>query len=456
MNSNVTDLKPRLLRRHGYVPLVICAFLLTYRLTLAGDGSAEAQNRPQPVRSLADSLKRASATTTQLHIFYVHGMAAAGPGHSDSQPLRRSICSYWHDCVSPEGDYDGREYADKDRFALNAPGPQLSYLVEPVWRTNPVGSSSEEWNASAPFVDHWKIARKSGPTIYVDEINWWPLVFALKCRQIVANDASLAGPAAAYIDVCASSKPDAKNPGRYISYAWIGPSDASRLKAMPKRGALINRGLKNYILDWGFSDALIALGPERPLLLEGIRLLVLKSVKVNADGRRGDAAAAIPDQEFVVVSHSLGSYLMFSALDLTETVPPSNPQWKVEFERILGRTSIAYFLANQIRLFELAKLDAIDNGNMRQHLELWGKLRREYLASQPGALGAQSAAEIVAWSDPSDLLTWDLPQIPDVDVENSHVKNAIHWLWLFESPSKSHGNYDLNHKVIRVMLKPST
>jgi hypothetical protein len=76
----------------------------------------------------------------------------------------------------------------------------------------------EGWNASAPFVDHWEFLRKdTAPTIYLDEINWWPLVFAVKCRQIVAQDAELVGPSDALIKKCSSLKAD-KEPGRFISY----------------------------------------------------------------------------------------------------------------------------------------------------------------------------------------------------------------------------------------------
>jgi hypothetical protein len=46
----------------------------------------EPSSPPQSVTSLGDSLKRAQFK--QLHIFYVHGMAADGPGFSESEVLR--------------------------------------------------------------------------------------------------------------------------------------------------------------------------------------------------------------------------------------------------------------------------------------------------------------------------------------------------------------------------------
>jgi len=291
-------------------------------------------------------------------------MAADGPGYSDSADLRKSICKFLKDCTTAAGQFDGSEYADKGKFALNAPPPRLSYLGEPVWSSTQFDGSYVEWNAAAPFVDHWKLVRTSAPTIYVDEINWWPLVFALKCREMIAKDAALVGPSAKYIDACTALKPDLKHPGR--SYLWITPSGAQGLKAMPGRGARINRSLKNSVLDWGFTDAVSAVGPMRTLLLDGIRQLVLKSVNVAADGSRQDAIGPTRNQEFVIVSHSLGSYLIFSALGLNLAEPDTSTmkQWKGQFETILSHTSMVYFFANQLRLLELANLDVITSGNM--------------------------------------------------------------------------------------------
>jgi len=418
-------------------------------LSAAGGQTASSHSQGGQVTTLADSLAR--TLNTQLHIFYVHGMAFEGPNHSDSALLRKSICKFLRDCTTPAGEFEGREYADRNTFALNAPPPQLAYLGQPIW-------NGEEWNAAAPFVDHWKLARNKAPTIYIDEINWWPLVFAVKCRQIIAKDAELIGPSATYIDSCSSSQPDTKTSGRYLSYPWIDASEAQRLKALPARAALLNRKLKDYVLDWGFTDAVLAVGPMQKLFLEGIGQVVLKSVRVAADGSRGSAVEPAPNQEFVIVSHSLGSYLIFSALDLdlNKLGNSQMKEWKVEFERILGRTSTVFFFANQLRLLELANLDITNTTNIVEHLETWGKLRRRYLDSlNVPNRNALAPPQIVAWGDPSDLLTWNVPELTTVVVKNQSVKNAAHWFWVLESPTGAHGNYAMNKRVIRAMLKPT-
>ncbi len=423
-------------------------------IPIASWGQAAPAASSSQTTSLGDSLQRGDGK--QLHIFYLHGIGSDGPGDHDSLALRQGICDFVKDCIIYAGEHDGTEYADQDEFALNATPPPLKYLGQEVWRKDHSADSSEEWNAAAPFVVHWKLARyHRAPTIYVDEINWWPLVFSLKCRQIVENDAALVGPAADRIKLCSRKEPDKTEDGRFISYDWIPTEDAPRLLALAHRGALVNRRLKNGILDWGFSDAVLALGPLRTYLLDGIRQLILKSVAVSPDGIRGGSATPRDDQEFVIVSHSLGSYLIFAALDIgPATLKTSTFKLGNAFEEILKRTSLVYFFANQLRLLELASLDGASDKNLVTHLEDWGKLRCEYLTPSAGTAQPCARPKIVALNDPSDLLTWTVPeQIASVEVQNVMVKNTRHWFWLIASPTKAHDNYAKNKSAVGQMLK---
>lgn len=421
----------------------------------AAPAQAPAASQPtKPHTSLADTLRRAG--NKQLHIFYVHGIGSDGPNDYDSWALRKAICSFVKDCTTSAGELDTkqREYADQDEFSLTAPPPTFEYLGERVWR------SADEWRAAAPYVVHWKLertARSEGQTIYVDEINWWPLVFSLKCRQIVRSDAELVGPNTDRIKLCSRLEHDPADPTRYISFDWIPKEEAPGLLKLASRGALANRKLKNGVLDWGFTDAILALGPLRTYLLDGIRQLILKSVAISPSGLREAPTARRADQEYVIVSHSLGSYLIFAALDINSASPKATDAEEAEnpFGHILERTSLVYFFANQLRLLQLANLDgrSNDTNNLANHLELWGKLRCDFLKAQADSSGTCARPQIVALNDPSDLLTWTVPKISSVDVSNIVVKNARHWLWLFESPTKAHDNYATNQNAIGQMLK---
>src|SRR5262249_48886412 len=112
-----------------------------------------------------------------------------------------------------------------------------------------------------------------------------------------------------------------------------------------------------------------------------------------------------------------------------------------------------YFFANQLRLLQLASLNQASDKNLVTHLESWGKIRCDYLKSQPGAPQECEPPRITALNDPSDLLTWTVPSLPNVEVKNVTVKNATHWLGLVENPTPAHSNYARDKKVIQEMLK---
>ena len=329
------------------------------------------------------------------------------------------------------GEPDGRrQYANAADFALGA--PPLSYFDDRIWRT------TSDWRAAAPFVDHYKLVLKTTSnrttTIHVHEINWWPLVFSAKCRQIVAKEAPLVGHGDKYFRMC--SAPPVPDGDSFRSYTWISDADEFRLPWRGPSAAPINRGLKHGLMDWGFVDALLAVGPMYEYLVEGIRELVL------------DCFDSSKKQEFVIVSHSLGSYLMFSALGVQSESKglKTSPDPEDQFEKVLSETSHAYFMANQVGLLELAHLNDTRNSNLMANLRRW-KL-------------ARSDAQLVAWSDPNDLLTWLVPEprdptAADVIPSNLPAKNATTWLWLLANPLAAHVNYDKNKQVLRAMIPKS-
>jgi len=400
-------------------------------------GPVAAAPEAQGPASLDDSLKRAETGKTQLHIFYIHGMGidtskgnAGTQNFEVSEPFRKSFCKRIG-CATNE--LEGRTYANERDFAPDAAPPSLSYFREEVWKRN-----SNDWRAAAPFVDHYKLVSKNGTTIYVDEINWWPLVFSAKCRQIVAKEAALVGLDKKHFDNCAAKTlEDPNNRNRFRSYTWITRNDIQQRHHPWPKPAALNGSVKRDILDWGFADALLAVGSMQEYIVEGIREVVLASVTPSEN------------QEFVVVSHSLGSYLIFSALDLQSSpqgVAPSD--WESRFDKVLSQTSQAYFMANQVRLLELADLENNKQGGLIMHLGRWSDLR---------AQAHQDPPQIIAWSDPDDLLTWQAPDPArnDLSVQNRPANNATRWFWLLENPAKAHINYEQNKHVIQAMVPKS-
>ena len=68
----------------------------------------------------------------------------------------------------------------------------------------------------------------------------------------------------------------------------------------------------------------------------------------------------------------------------------------------------------------------------------------------------ENEPQIVAWSDPNDLLSWEVPDLSKegINVVNLYPKNATRWLWLLEMPLAAHDNYAKNKSVIRALLNP--
>src|ERR1700751_1625592 len=364
-------------RGFGALTLLLLFFLVDPFLVQ----SASLNPPPQKSDSLGDSLRHSEGK--EIHIYYIHGIGSDGPNDYDSLALRRSICVYLRDCTSlagtPIGEWD---YADQDQFRPDATVPELEYMDELVWK------SADEWRAVAPYAIHFQLTRTDGQNLYVDELNWWPLTFSLKCRQIIASEASFVAPSKARIETCSRREPNPAVPQRFKSYDWITPAEATRLSHLPSNGARANRALKTGLIDWGFTDAVLALGPLRPYILDGIRQLILKSLADSSAAGVSDATTRQPvDQEFIIVCHSLGSYLIFAALDVNQTsVKTSTVQQSGNrFDQVFERTSMVFFFANQLRLLERASLDGPSDRNLATHLESWGKLRCDYLKSKPDA-----------------------------------------------------------------------
>lgn len=453
--------------------------------------AADPNNAPASLTSIGDALN--APDHHPVHILYVHGIDQVGAG--DSALLRTSVCKKLNLCAAGDWKNAGVEFADKGEFADGAPPPALMYLGSPVW------NNQEEWHAAAPFVVHWEIhLRRHAALLILDEINWWPAVLALKCRHIVASEAYLAGPDRNLINVCseqASQEPDGL--GRF--FPWIPAEDAEKLAAVQPRGALVNRKLKASLVDWGLSDVLLTTGPMSGILRDGIRQLMAKSAAFDPNAAGGAGAGDAPgsynwraqlnsgaklDQEFVGVTHSLGGYLLFNVLT-TENADATDPQLAAAeaqraaaensaIEYIFGRMSLVYLLANQLEMLEItnleegpANLPAAFNSrglaapppppptnpaaNFRSLVDHWQDLQTEFQAAlDPNDAAARRKLQVVAWSDPSDGLTWRVPRIGNVDVVNLYAQNAPHWFWLFESPSKAHSDYAENKDILRVMF----
>ncbi len=455
--------------------------------------AADANSSPKNLRSIGDALD--SADGHPVHILYVHGIDQVGAG--DSALFRNSICTRLRLCAVSDWKNAGVEFADKGEFSPNVQPPTLAYLGSPVWNT------ADEWHAAAPFVVHWLVhLRHHSAVLVVDEINWWPLVMALKCRRIITSEVYLAGPDRELLQVCSErSMQDPDGLGRF--YPWITADEAAKFAKVHPRGVLINRSLKANLVDWGLSDVLLAVGPMGGYMRDGLRQLMAKSAAFDPNEAGGPSGGSSGeetydwksqlshdtklDQEFIGVTHSLGSYLLFNTLNTDFSDAGGQNPSTAEAARktaeesamryIFERTSLIYFFANQLEMLEITNLETgavtpasvfqsrgplapepmvptNDAANFRSLVNRWQQVQSNFQAVlHPGDETARERIQVVAWNDPSDVITYRVPRIGNVDVVNLYVQNATRWFGLFESPTKAHGNYAKNKDVLRTMFE---
>ena len=468
-------------------------------VTLAA-GCAEAQMPSEPplvgVRSINAVLDKHPGQ--DVHMVLVHGIRTDDPNTWDG--FRAKICGHLsaaHRCKSgsqPSGPVF-------ERLILQDDWPRGYFLSNPIWKTQ------EQWRGSQPFIEHYTYDLQDGGHLILDEVNWWPLVLALKCQFIVPNDTDLVGPDADNVTHCQADAATHR-------FGWLSQEDAQNLlKARPASGGApkINKAIKTAILDWGISDSVLSLGTMKTLLRDTIRcsfddiVYPAKRAVGNGSGRAQEywcdtagrrsqgltnqalkepaapvSALNVQGDNFVVVSHSLGAFLLLDTFAASAAeasygnaaglcpAAPEAAQAAVKTEETqrsanenapssqslclaLRASSNLYFLANQFVLTELGRAQGIEYPTsgagapakpFTDALTLWAQVP----AAQP--------RQILAFSDPGDLLTFKVPSLgSSAKVFNAYPNNKwFHWFGFFEDPVVAHQGYLTNDKVLQVMF----
>jgi hypothetical protein len=384
-------------------------------------------DRLADTRSLGDLIRGA---TKPVHILYVHGMMASGAG--DSVVFQQSLCRHVAGlCVA-----GALPAPTRRRLDLGETPPGLTYLDQPIW-------TAESWAAGAPFVERYRYPARPGlPEVIVDEVNWWPLVFPLKCRALLLPEAGLAGADRKRLNLCAALDAEGRPlPAPYR--AWITPAEIAAALARPSPiggAAWLNGLAKTNLMDWGLSDAVIALGPMRTYLRRTID-------EAFAYAEVDDAGQAT-DDDYVLVAASLGSFIVLDA-------------WSNDAgaRRMLDHTAYVYLFANQFALLELARLGqsgptlaltaetsaaATPAASPMEALRLW--------SATPRALAAPTVRQVIAFSDPSDALTFRVPALPGAKVVNVYDRNGFDFLGFAADPLAAHVGHAGNSAVLDVMI----
>jgi len=378
-----------------------------------------------------------------VHIVFVHGMGADGPGAA--QQFMAGLCRYAPVTCPARGNF---QRAQRFPIDLGDWPDKATVMGQPVWR------QAADWAAGQPFVDRYVFPRAGAAPVVVDEVNWWPLLLPLKCRALLAPEAQLSGIDRAHLDLCLRHD-DPYHP-------WLTRAEYNVALEGPRvsgGGALANGALKQQIMNWGLADAAIALGPMRSLFR--------KTMNAAFDFAARYDGHDVADQEFVVVSESLGSFVVIDAAANTDGESP-------RAQAIVTRTSDLYFFANQFRLLELGRIAGLPSpagtGNLQlqpalpapprerspmEMLQDWATPMAGLIAEAP-----PRPKQVIAFSDPSDLLTFTVPQLRNPDgseaaiVVNVFDRNEISWFGLVAQPIKAHTGHSGNDRVLQCIFQP--
>jgi pimeloyl-ACP methyl ester carboxylesterase len=221
----------------------------------------------------------------------------------------------------------------------------------------------------------------------------------------------------------------------------------------PYTRARLNARFKDGLIDDCLPDALIYQGVARDAMQLRMREAVLQVLS--------EARAEVP---LVVVSHSMGSKLMFDTL-LRMTEEPAGSTAAIVALQAVQRLRFLVMAANQIPLLSLADQQmnqspaGMTPSAAAVHAAAAPPDSLQQLLRKRQALLQRAARDqrltLVAFTDPNDLLSYTLPPEPyaqdGVTVYNILVSNALTWLNLLERPDTAHLEYLSNPDVGRLI-----
>ena len=210
--------------------------------------------------------------------------------------------------------------------------------------------------------------------------------------------------------------------------------------------AYLNGYGKSAILDDLLSDATLYIGDEGGRRIrEAVEDALLRAL--STDGTtlaqlEAGAVATSKSEPLFVVSESLGSKIIIDSLQELET----NKKAAEFAKNTRSHTGALFLLANQVPLLNLGARGNSTSGTPDAYAHLKAFATARTSSRQEHSL-AQVPIHIVAFSDPNDLLTYQLPKDSlsrdDAIIINIIVSNDATYLWLIESPAAAHENYIL-------------
>lgn len=266
-----------------------------------------------------------------------------------------------------------------------------------------------------------RIAPLAGGTVRFTALVWSPLTAPLKQR--LAYDAT-------------GTPNDCSQP------------DNTEANCKPKR-AHFNGLIKDRLMNDCLSDTMIYEGFNHQAIRGAMVQTVLRVIG-EQDARNGGNPGPL-----VVVAESLGSKLVFDALNYMLARPKNDPL-ALAGQRAAERLAQVFMAGNPIPILGLA--DEPGNKPLVQ-VQLVDSLQRFLVLRRSARLEqrkAMSKLKLVAFTDPNDLLSYRLLRrdyvSADVDLANVLVSNRTTYFGLLEDPLGAHLGYWTNPDVDRLIV----
>ncbi len=205
----------------------------------------------------------------------------------------------------------------------------------------------------------------------------------------------------------------------------------------------------------------------RPSVQAGLCLMI--NGKPSRDGKT--CRSADYDEKTVIITHSLGGYMLMDAVD-DELRREKAGAAKSAAHKILENTQFIYMMANQLALLDLSTLDGYPrklesspiSGVVPQNFaQRWNAIKLKFpVASTEPDETPSVKRQIVAFSDPNDILSWRLKpynlELPhsewgSVELTNVYMSNGEFSIpLLFSLPTDAHGGYFVNPTVMDMLV----
>jgi len=337
--------------------------------------------------------------TESVNVLMVHGMGAEKNQEPKELILR----------ISSRLQLEEVESIPAMTLLENDPPP---YMLgdEKLWE------SAESWNRDAPTLRILRYKQKeTNLRINFYLFDYWKALARIKCAYLVQSDTRLIG-ATDISGVCEDLWEESQR-GTLTIHEPLG--------AQP---AYVNRYFKSGIVEWGLADAVIATSDFRRVLRKALGEAMTKQQEDLARQRAinfpqapartfGDLLSHIQQPgspKFAIITHSLGSYVVFDAL------ANANAGGK---ESILCVARQVHMLANQLPLLQFSEIATEDEPARSVEASAAENCNNIIAQAQISAEhGPLPKVQVVAYHEPNDLLTF---YINDLDGSRFSLTNVV-------------------------------